>query len=83
MLCNSRLNNGSIETAQIDPWAEQYGYTRIEYFRLIANWAVFRNFAPLADQVRALQPDVYIAPMEAEMRALAEFTPFRQVDSRV
>lgn len=64
MLGNSRLKNGTIETAQIDRWAGRYGYTRIEYFRLVANWAVFSNFIPLLDQVRALQPDVYVVQMD-------------------
>jgi hypothetical protein len=64
MLGNSRLKNGTIETAQIDRFAGQYGFARIEYFRLVANWAVFRNFAPLLDEVRALQPDVYIVQMD-------------------
>lgn len=64
MLGNSRLKNGTIEAAQIDRWAAQYGYARIEYFRLVANWAVFRNFAPLLDQVQALQPDVYVVQMD-------------------
>lgn len=64
MLGNSRLKNGTIEAAQIERWAAQYGYTRIESFRLVANWAVFRDFAPLLDQVRALRPDVYVMQMD-------------------
>jgi len=64
MLGNSRLKNGTIETAQIERWAAERGYAGIEAFRLVANWAVFRNFAPLLDQVRALQPDVYVVQMD-------------------
>jgi hypothetical protein len=64
MLGNSRLKNGTIDGAQIERWAKQYGDTRIEYFRLVANWAVFRDFAPLLDEVRALRPDVYVVQMD-------------------
>lgn len=64
MLGNSRLKNGTIAAADIDRWASQHGYSRIESFRLVANWAVFRNFAPLLEQIRTLQPDVYVVQMD-------------------
>jgi hypothetical protein len=71
MLGNSRLKNGTIDVAQIEQRASQYGYTRIEYFRLVANWAVFRDFAPLLDQVRVLRPDVYVVQMDLLVEDMA------------
>lgn len=64
MIGNSRLKNGTIETADIARWAGEHGYSNIEAFRLVANWAVFKNFTPLLDQIRSLEPDVYVVQMD-------------------
>lgn len=71
MLGNSRLKNATIEPAVFDRLAGQYGFRRVEHFRLVANWAVFSNFAPLLEDVRELQPDVYVIQMDLLVQEMA------------
>jgi hypothetical protein len=61
LLGNSRLKNATIDLTSS---VQQYGSKRIEIFRLVANWAVFRHFEPLLNDIRSLDPDVYIIQMD-------------------
>jgi hypothetical protein len=71
LLGNSRLKNATIETESPALSAVSPGPGRIESFRLVANWAVFRNFEPLLDEIRALQADVYVIQMDLLVEEMA------------
>jgi hypothetical protein len=71
MLGSSRLKNATIDADVFDKLAKRHGFARIDQFRLVANWAVFRNFAPLLDDMRALKPDVYVIQMDLLLEEMA------------
>lgn len=64
MLGNSRLKNATIDATLLDQLAARDGSKRAEIFRLVANWAVFRDFEPFLDDLDALEPDVYVVQMD-------------------
>ena len=64
MLGNSRLKNATIDEALLKGLAAERGLDRIETFRLVADWAVFRNFEPLLDELEALDPDLYVIQLD-------------------
>lgn len=64
MLGNSRLKNATVDDALLQRLAAERGLERIETFRLVANWAVFRDFEPLLDEIEALDPDLYIIQLD-------------------
>lgn len=64
MLGNSRLKNATIDDALLAQLAAERGLDRIETFRLVGDWAVFRNFEPLLDEIEALDPDIYIIQLD-------------------
>lgn len=64
MLGNSRLKNATIDDALSVQLAARFGPKRPEIFRLVANWAVFRDFEPFLDELDALEPDVYVLQMD-------------------
>jgi hypothetical protein len=71
LLGNSRLKNATIDPAVLDAAAGR----KVEAFRLVANWAIFSNFSPLLDDVRALQPDAYVIQMDLLVEEMAQ--PFK------
>ena len=75
LLGNSRLKNATIDPAVFDAAAEGSGLPRVEAFRLVANWAIFSNFDPLLDEVRAIEPDAYIIQMDLLVEEMAR--PFK------
>jgi hypothetical protein len=64
MIGSSRLKNATLAEGAFDQIGGQSEFERIEVFRLVANWAVFATFEPLLDEVRDLQPDVYVIQMD-------------------
>jgi hypothetical protein len=64
MLGNSRLKNATIDRDMLERLAADRGFERFEQFRLVANWAVFRDFEPLLDELRALDPDLYVIQLD-------------------
>jgi hypothetical protein len=71
MLGNSRLKNATIDTEPPALNAIGPQPQRIESFRLVANWAVFRNFEPLLEEIRALRADVYVIQMDLLVEEMA------------
>jgi hypothetical protein len=71
MLGNSRLKNATIDAEQPALSATDPRPERIESFRLVANWAVFRNFEPLLDEIRGLRADVYVIQMDLLVEEMA------------
>ena len=71
LLGNSRLKNATIDTESPALSAAGAGPGRIESFRLVANWAVFRNFEPLLDEIRGLRADVYVIQMDLLVEEMA------------
>ena len=64
MLGNSRLKNATIDRNMLERLAADRGFERFEQFRLVANWAVFRDFEPLLDELRTLDPDLYVIQLD-------------------
>jgi hypothetical protein len=64
MLGNSRLKNATIDSAMLERLATDRSFEGLEQFRLVANWAVFRNFEPLLDELQALDPDLYVIQLD-------------------
>jgi hypothetical protein len=71
MLGNSRLKYATLHDAQLADLAADLGYGRMRFLRLVNNWAVFGDFAPLADAIVAARPHVIVMQLEllAEERA--------------
>jgi hypothetical protein len=64
MLGNSRLKNATIDSTMLERLAINRGFSGLEQFRLVANWAVFRDFEPLLDDLQALDPDLYLIQLD-------------------
>ena len=64
MLGNSRLKNATIDPVMLERLAIDRGYRGLEQFRLVANWAVFRDFEPLLNDLQALDPDLYVVQLD-------------------
>ena len=71
MLGNSRLKYATLHDAQLADLAADLGYGRMRFLRVVNNWAVFEDFAPLADAIVAARPHVVVMQLEllAEERA--------------
>ena len=70
LLGNSRLKNATFDSKILEQ-TDVRAPKRIESFRLVANWAVFENFVPLLDEVRALHADVYVIQMDLLVEEMA------------
>src|SRR5262245_48215264 len=71
LIGNSRLKNATIDSQVLEQRSVGAGAKRIESFRLVANWAVFENFVPLLDEIRALHADVYVIQMDLLVEEMA------------
>jgi hypothetical protein len=72
MLGNSRLKYGTLDEAQLEELADHGGYGGMRFLRLVNNWAIFADFAALADDLLAAQPDVIVIQLELPAQERAE-----------
>ena len=72
MLGNSRLKYATLNDGQLADLAADLGYGRMRFLRLVNNWAVFEDFAPLADAIVAARPHVIVMQLELLAQERAE-----------
>ncbi|HSA81163.1 MAG TPA: hypothetical protein VLE23_10085 [Geminicoccaceae bacterium] len=72
MLGNSRLKYATLDDAQLANLAADLGYGRMRFLRLVNNWAVFGDFAPLVDAIVAARPHVIVMQLELLAQERAE-----------
>ena len=63
-LGNSRLKHATFDDQVFTEFAATRGKEGVEYLRIVNNWAVFKNFEPIADQILAAEPDVVLLQLE-------------------
>ena len=64
MLGNSRFKYGTLNEEQLADLADDSGYGRMRFLRLVNNWAVFDDFTSLGDTVLAARPHVVVIQLE-------------------
>ena len=72
MLGNSRLKYATLHDARLAGLAADLGYGRMRFLRLVNNWAVFEDFAPLADAILAARPHVIVLQLDLLAQERAE-----------
>ena len=72
MLGNSRLKYATLNDERLGGLAAARGHGRIQFLRLVNNWAVFEDFAPLADAILAARPQVVMMQLELLVQERAE-----------
>ncbi len=63
-LGNSRLKHATFDDQDFGDFGATLGEMRIEYLRIVNNWAVFKDFELITDQILALEPDVVVLQLE-------------------
>ena len=63
-LGNSRLKHATFDDHGFGDFAATLGEERIEYLRIVNNWAVFKDFELITEQILALEPDVVVLQLE-------------------
>jgi hypothetical protein len=72
MLGNSRLKYATLNEARLAGLAADLGYGRMRFLRLVNNWAVFEDFAPLGDTIVAARPHVIVMQLDLLAQERAE-----------
>jgi hypothetical protein len=72
LIGNSRVKYGTLDEAGLGELAADQGHGRMRFLRLVNNWAVFEDFAPLEDTVLAARPHVVVIQTELLAQERAE-----------
>ena len=63
-LGNSRLKHATFDDHRFGDFAAMLGEEQVEYLRIVNNWAVFKDFELITEQILALEPDVVVLQLE-------------------